>query len=571
MQLINLLRKTKVTDETMDRTSSCLGDGRLSQGSVIVYVWRQRDAEVVAENLMASGIEGGVVVYHGGMDNGTRAKAQSKVIKDETSSRIAPSVPSTHSCRSALIAQFMRGKARICVATVAFGMGIDKADVVGVVHMYLPGSPESYIQEIGRAGRDGRPAMAVALILSDEVIVRHSLSHSNMLSRSQIRALLQLLRNQMLGAVRAISDNEGVDLDITNITISLNIALPLESTVMATDCKTETIETLLSLLEAVDLDRPLLKIEGTMTDQATITLKRRSLEKLSKVEKIAGCIQKCGTCLDSPEGLRKEERDVHRDVAHDPRTKENEFLAYSFGSYCFSITRCASLLGESAEPRHVFAALRRLQTAGELELALDASPTGRALHIQVEPAGVRYLAGPDSSLEEVAADLSRRYSLNVAAAAKKALDAKHILHRVASVDQSEPSEGNLSASLCLFQELVKEYFDGNEMNGTESAEDELPRGVQASMRKEVAVDASSLLRDFPNFLQSVDPVNVDLRRPEARDYTALTLAKFMHSIDTPRAPYAAFSRHPSYGKWRDVRFASLLNALEEMLNSSPVD
>ena len=50
----------------------------------------------------------------------------------------------------------MRGKARICVATVAFGLGINKADVVGVVHLYLSASPEHYLQEIGRAGRDGK-------------------------------------------------------------------------------------------------------------------------------------------------------------------------------------------------------------------------------------------------------------------------------------------------------------------------------------------------------------------------------------------------------------------------------
>jgi hypothetical protein len=52
-------------------------------------------------------------------------------------------------------------------------------------------------------------------------------------------------------------------------------------------------------------------------------------------------------------------------------------------------------------------------------------------------------------LEEVANDLSRQNSLNIAAAAKKALDAKHILYRVASVGQPQPSEGNLSASLCF--------------------------------------------------------------------------------------------------------------------------
>lgn len=53
--------------------------GSLSKGSVIVYVWRQCDTEIVAENLNASGVTGGVVVYHGGMDSGSRSRAQSKV------------------------------------------------------------------------------------------------------------------------------------------------------------------------------------------------------------------------------------------------------------------------------------------------------------------------------------------------------------------------------------------------------------------------------------------------------------------------------------------------------------
>lgn len=64
---------------SQNSVDSGFSEGCLTHGSVIVYVWRQRDAEVVAESIQASGVSGGVVFYHGGMDSGARSNAYSKV------------------------------------------------------------------------------------------------------------------------------------------------------------------------------------------------------------------------------------------------------------------------------------------------------------------------------------------------------------------------------------------------------------------------------------------------------------------------------------------------------------
>lgn len=84
----------------------------------IVYVWRRFEADALAEYLKGCGVQG-VAVYHAGIDAGTRARTQ---------------------------LMFDRGKVHCIVATVAFGMGVDKADVRQVIHCTMPKSIESYMQ-----------------------------------------------------------------------------------------------------------------------------------------------------------------------------------------------------------------------------------------------------------------------------------------------------------------------------------------------------------------------------------------------------------------------------------------
>lgn len=104
-----------------------------SSGSrpAIVYVPSRKAAEELASVLGKS-----TAVYHAGLEPSVRERVQR---------------------------HFLSGKLEVVVATIAFGMGIDKADVRTVVHTALPGSVEAYYQEIGRAGRDGKPSRTVLL------------------------------------------------------------------------------------------------------------------------------------------------------------------------------------------------------------------------------------------------------------------------------------------------------------------------------------------------------------------------------------------------------------------------
>ena len=148
-------------------------------GPTIVYVTLQRTAEGVASLLAEAGLP--ARAYHAGMEDETRARVQD---------------------------WFLASTNAVVVATIAFGMGVDKADIRRVIHYNLPKSLESYAQEIGRAGRDGLPSTCEMLVCPDDLNVLRNFTHGDTPSLTAVEDLLR--------EITASPDND-LDLSLTDL------------------------------------------------------------------------------------------------------------------------------------------------------------------------------------------------------------------------------------------------------------------------------------------------------------------------------------------------------------------
>jgi len=178
---------------------------RALDGAAVVYVTRQETSEEVATFLAKNGLA--ARAYHAGLTTEVRASAQQA---------------------------FMSGALRIIVATIAFGMGIDKSDIRAVYHYNLPKTLENYSQETGRAGRDGKTSVCEMLACADDCIVLENFTFGDTPTPQAIR---QLLDHLLLG---------GSEFDVSMYDLS-----------HATDIRPLVIETVITNLELDGILRPL--------------------------------------------------------------------------------------------------------------------------------------------------------------------------------------------------------------------------------------------------------------------------------------------------------------------------
>jgi ATP-dependent DNA helicase RecQ len=151
-------------------------------GPSIIYVTLQKTAERVAAEVQEAGFE--ARAYHAGLESDARTQVQE---------------------------WWMAGDSRVVVATIAFGMGIDKADVRYVYHYNLPKSLESYSQEIGRAGRDGAKATVELLACPDDVATLENFAYGDTPTETALHDVVTELIN--LGK-RAEGERREFDLNL---------------------------------------------------------------------------------------------------------------------------------------------------------------------------------------------------------------------------------------------------------------------------------------------------------------------------------------------------------------------
>ena len=178
----------------------------------IIYCLSRKNTETVAEALQKAGIK--AKYYHAGMPAADRSKVQDAFIRDDV---------------------------QVIVATIAFGMGIDKSNVRWVIHYSMPSNVESFYQEIGRAGRDGVKAETLLFYTYQDVMMR-----KDMIANSELPAEMKEVQNAKLDRMKQYAEaeicrrrillsyfNEEVTRDCGNCDVCKNPPMRFDATLLA--------------------------------------------------------------------------------------------------------------------------------------------------------------------------------------------------------------------------------------------------------------------------------------------------------------------------------------------------
>ena len=441
-----------------------------SKRSVIIYCNFQLEAELVAAHLYTHGIL--AKAYHGKMSMPDRNHVQD---------------------------MFCKGKIRVVAATTAFGMGLDKKDVDAVIHSEMPRSVEEYVQQIGRAGRDGRDA-SCHMYFSEKGYRRlRSYCHSDEIDESSIHSLLCKMFSG-----RTIEGLEGGN--------AIGV-LPLREISIELDVKESTIETILTFLEDMKADG-----SAEKGDEAAGGAIIRLLQPL------LGHVYDFVFFETSESMADKFPLMKHIENASRGKTLRG-------GHYTIEISKLAK---ESKMTLvEIQDSIRMMQKMRVAECRLK--DPALCYEIRHVPQNKRSLAQRISSrLREISKEGTYRLDY---------------LYRVITLSNKDSGEDKNDGDQFL-KTGIQRYFDENS--------DEYYQSLESSVQKDTVPNNKFISRDIRVFIQG----NKHLlqRQKVAPLLTGRAIARIMQGISSPAYPASTWARNTMWERYMDTDFEFLLKA-----------
>ncbi|XP_071995154.1 ATP-dependent DNA helicase Q4 isoform X2 [Engystomops pustulosus] len=431
---------------------------------------------------------------------------------------------------------FMSGQLRIVVATVAFGMGLDKSDVRGIIHYNMPKNFESYVQEIGRAGRDGKDAHC-HLFLDPESqdldeLRRHVYADSvdyftvkKLVQRVFPECRCRELQNKRAALSRGceVGDSEMIDFlencevderEEERATTTEKLmerlchrherALPIEETVQALDVREESIETLLCYLE---------------------------LHECRWLELLHPTLSACRvTCYSGPQQLRTLARRCPPVAVALARERLSGVDHTHVSSVEFNVVELADSMGWEVFP--VKRALRDLQWNAETSGGFRGS--GRSgVMVEFSKLSFHFRSYGDltnEELEEVCDLLYQKVTSREATALSQLKTCYGVFHSVSYRSSAACADKvNVERSAQL-KTLILHYFEGRNLVG-ETEEDDLSQVKAEDWKEQVCSDTRLFLS-----------IHQDER------FSGRAIARIFHGIGSPCYPAQIYGRDRRF--WR---------------------
>ncbi|KAK1929128.1 ATP-dependent DNA helicase Q-like 5 [Phytophthora citrophthora] len=542
---------------------------KASGGGVIVYVHQQRQTEelsaLLREQLPSTWRSSGkVLAFHAGMAPEAKEKVRTG---------------------------FAKGRVRVVVATIAFGMGIDKKNVRAVVHFHMPSSVEGYVQQIGRAGRDGKAARTLLYLLDDDAVHFRSLLFSTALHQDQLRRLLTLVFQYQ---VASASSKHVVDVKYSAGGGLTLVSLERDWLERHLDLKAATVETFLTLL-ALDTQREDDK-EGLLVSLRPLSMSRCTLQLLdTQAKKLAP--RSCVKLL--LEAVRRKELPNAR-VSH---RKDGYLSSWTIDLHLHETAhwyaRAVSSKGSGEEPA-AFLAQSTAQQEGETNAAVVAAATNERRMLQElraaqqtgqiqrmtlsEPAFQVQLSWRVEKTEEIEAEAVDRWT-DILYAKHEHLESRQLgrlahlygalnaaaLPAPAPSNDDDEEEDLEEKALALETKLVH-YFEDDTDGEDKSDEDQLLkvlRPLTTSLVESIERDTRSLvqLRLGGESLREGSEEE-DKNGAEDVKWTSYAVAKVFHGLTTPQLPTRQWRDHVCWRRYSDVAFERIVQITQKVLKEN---